>query len=116
MDMDKQMSRIREEMNAMQAQMDRIRETTDANKRQKLMQEHMQAMQVNMNAMRSMGGPLMKGRGEHGAIMMCGGKGGMTDGDMTRCREMIEKRMDMMQMMMEQLIQREQVKESMSLR
>ena len=111
--MEKDMSHMQENMKAMQAQMDRIHETTDAKERQKLMREHVQAMQVNMNAKRSMGGPLMKGRGEHGAIMMCGSKGGMTDGDMIQCREMMEKRVDMMQMMMEQMIQRDQVMESM---
>lgn len=114
MEMEGQMSRMQEKMQAMQAQMDMIHRTTDATERRKLMQEHMQAMQTNMTAMRGMGGPLMKGRGEHGAIMMCGNEGGMTDGDMIKCREMMEKRMDMVQMMMEQMIQRDQAMESMS--
>jgi hypothetical protein len=107
LDMEKQASYMQDKMKAMQAQMDTIHKTTDADQRRKLMQEHLQAMQENMEVMRGMGGPLMKGRGEHGAIVMCGNKGGMTDGDMIKCREIAEIRMDMMQMMMEQMMQRD---------
>jgi len=112
-DMAGQMNLMREQVTAMQALMDRIHRTTDAKERQKLMQEHMQAMQAGMNAMRTMGGPLVKGRGEHHAIVMCGGKGGMTEGDMIRCSEMLEQRLDMMQTMMEQMIQRDRGTQSM---
>jgi hypothetical protein len=38
---------------------------------------------------------------------------GMKDGDMMQCHEMMEKRMDMMQMMMEQMMQHDQMMESM---
>ena len=113
MDMDKHMSRMQEKMKAMQAQMDRIHKTTDPKERQKLMQEHMQAMQENMKAMKGMGGPMMKGGGEHAGMMMDGKKGGMKDGDMMKRHAMMEKRMDMMQMMMEQMMQRDQMMQSM---
>ena len=69
----------------MQAQMDTIRNSPDPLQRHRLMQEHMQAMQEAMNAMRSMG---------------------KTGG-------MIENRVDMMQMLMEQMMQRDQVTQSM---
>lgn len=115
MDMEKHMSQVQEKMKAMQAQMDKIRDTTDPKERQKLMREHMQAMQENMKAMHGMGGPMMmdaqKGRG-----MMDGKKGGMKDGDMMKHHEMMERRMDMMQMMMEQMMQRDQMMQSMPAR
>jgi hypothetical protein len=119
MNMDMDMSRLQEKMKAMQAQMDRIHRTTDAKERQRLMQEHMQAMQENMKAMRGMGGPtmgMMGGKpGAKGPGMMDGGQmaPSMTEGDMNKRQDMLEQRTDMMQMMMEQMMQRDQVKESM---
>ena len=84
MDMDKHMSQMQEQMKTMQAKMDTIRNTTDPKERKRLMQEHMQAMQENMKAMHGMGGPMMKGGGEHG---------GMKDGDMMKRHEMMGQRM-----------------------
>jgi hypothetical protein len=107
MDMDKQMSQMRENMKKMQLQMDKIRATTDPKERQKLMQEHMQTMQENMKAMRAMGGPMMDGGG-HAGMKMGANKGAMPEGDMMKHHHMMEKRMDMMQMMMEQMMQRDQ--------
>jgi len=103
MDKDQHAAPMQEKMKTMQGQMDKIRQTTDPKERQKLMQEHMQAMQATMEMMRGMGG----------SMMMSGKKHGMTDGDMMNRHEMTEKRMDMMQMMMEQMIQRDQATESM---
>jgi len=97
------MSQMQDNMKAMQAQMDKIHGTTDAKERQKLMQEHMRAMQNNMKSMRGMGGSMMMGDK----------KGGMAESDMMNCGEMTGKRMDMMQMMMEQMMQRDQAMESM---
>ena len=93
--------------------MDKIRKTTDPKERQKLMQEHMQAMQENMKMMRGMGGPMMTGGGEHGSMMMGSKKDGMTEGDMMKRHGMMENRMDMMQMMMEQMMQRDQMMQQM---
>ena len=104
MDMEKHMSQMQEKMKAMQAQMNTIRSTTDPKERQQLMQEHMQAMQENMKMMRGMGGPMMMG-GQKG--------GGIMGGDPKQRQEMMEKRMDMMQMMMEQMMQHDQMMESM---
>ena len=101
---DKHMGKMQENMKAMQAQMDKIHKTTDPKERQKLMQAHMTAMQENMKAMRGMGGPMMKGGGEHG---------GMKDGDMMKRHEMMANRMDMMQMMMEQMMQHDHAMGSM---
>jgi hypothetical protein len=104
MDMNKNMGQMQEKMKAMQAQMDTIRNTTDPKARQKLMREHMQAMQENMAMMRGMGGPMMMG-GQKSS--------GMMGGDPKQRQEMMEKRMDMMQMMMEQMMQHDQAMESM---
>ena len=113
MDMDKQMSQMQQNMKKMQQQMEKLRATTDPKERQKLMQEHMQTMQENMKAMRGMGGPMMMGSGQRGGMMMEGKKGSMTEGDMMKRHEMMEKRMDMMHMMMEQMMQHDQATESM---
>ncbi|MDA8257745.1 MAG: hypothetical protein M0Z99_19300 [Betaproteobacteria bacterium] len=113
MDMGKQMPKMQEKMKAMQAQMDKIHKTTDPAERQKLMQAHMQAMMENMEMMRGMGGPMMMGGGEHGGMKMGDKKGAMMGGDMMQHHEMMEKRMDMMQLMMEQMMQRDQAMGSM---
>ncbi|MDP2639351.1 MAG: hypothetical protein Q8Q16_01595, partial [Betaproteobacteria bacterium] len=99
MDMDKQMSKMQENMKTMQQQMEKLGATTDPQERQKLMQEHMQAMQENMQAMCAMGGPMMMASGQPGGMEM-GGKKKMAGGDMMQHHAMMEKRMDMMQMMM----------------
>jgi hypothetical protein len=113
MDMDKQVPQMQENMKKMQQQMEKIQATSDPAERQKLMHEHMQTMQENMKTMHGMGGPMMMGSGPHGAMMMGGKKGGMTPSDMMKRDEMMEKRMDMMQMMMEQMIQHDHAMESM---
>jgi hypothetical protein len=59
------------------------------------MQEHMQTMQENMQTMHGMGGPMMMG-GKPGATGP-----GMMGGDPKQRQEMMEKRIDMMQMMMQ---------------
>jgi len=110
MDTDKQMPQMQENMKKMQQQMEKLRATTDPKERQKLMQEHMQTMQENMKAMRGMGGPTMMG--------MMGSKPsatgpGMMGGDPKQQQEMMGRRMDMMQMMMEQMMQHDQMRESM---
>ena len=67
--------------------------------------KRMPGMQENMKAMRGMGGHTMMGGGEHGGMM----KGG----DMKPRQETMEKRMDMMELMMEQMMQRDQAMQSM---
>jgi len=96
----------------MQSQLEQMAKSKDPAQRQKLLQEHMQTMQENMMAGKSMMGgmmdcPMMKD-GMMGGGMgmgMMGGKGGMgtSGGDdmMAKRMEMMEKRMDMMQMMIQ---------------
>ncbi len=112
MDNNVPMTQMQENMKVMQQQMEKIQATTDPKVRQKLMQEHMQTMQKNMQTMRGMGGPMMMGGGQSGGMGMGGCKNTAADG-MQKCGEMLEQRMDMMQMMMEQMMQHNQMIDSM---
>lgn len=112
MDMGQQMSRMQQNMTAMQAQMQQIRATTDPKERHKLLQAHMQAMQDNMTAMSGMGGPMMMAGRPPGGMAM-GDSKPMAGGDMMQRHQMMENRMGMMQMMMEQMLQHQQAMESM---
>ena len=113
MDMSKQMLQMQDNMKKMQTQMEKIRATSDPKERQKLMQEHMQSMQDNMKMMHGMGGPMMMGADQASGMKMADKKGNLTQGDMMKRHTLMEQRMDMMQMMMEQMMQRDQVMESM---
>ena len=112
MSMDKQMPQMQENLKKMQQQMEQLQATTDPTERQKLMQEHMQTMQENMKTMRGMGGPMMMASGQSGGMAKDGHKHA-AGGDMTQHHAMMEKRMDMMQMMMEQMMQHDQAMGSM---
>ena len=95
MDLEEQISRLQENMKTLQQQMEKLRATTDPKERRKLMQEHVQAMQENMTTMHGMGGPTM------GCDQRVGtAKGRHKDeapDDMMKHHEMMEKRMDMLQ-------------------
>ena len=110
MDMDKHMPQMQENMKKMQQQMEKLQATTNPTERQKLMREHMQAMQENMKTMRGLGGPMMMASGQRGGTAK-GDHKHAAPGDMKH-HEMMEKRMDMMQMMMEQMMQHDQAVES----
>ncbi len=85
-----------ERMKLMQAQMDKLRQTTDPKEREKLLAEHMKSMHEGMQMMRGAGGGMM---GMMGGGQAAGGQG----------MQMMEGRMDMMQMMMEQMMQHQQM-------
>lgn len=93
-----------ENMEKMQRQMEKIKAESDPKERQKLMHEHMQTMQENMRAMHGMGGPMMMCNDQHGS-MAKGDHHDKADGDMMKHHDMMAKRMDMMQMMMEQMLE-----------
>jgi hypothetical protein len=86
---------------AMQAQMAQLQTTTDAAQRQKLLSAHMQLMQEQMASMRSMGGGMMQMM--HGGAGMGMGAGGGDRPPGAR-HQMVEDRLDMLQMMMEQMM------------
>jgi len=110
---DKSMAQMQEHMKKMQGIMARMQETTDPAERQKLMAEHTKAMQEGMQMMRGMGGGMMQGMG--GGMMGKAPKDGAAKPGLGRgapmSPEMMERRMDMMQMMMEQMMQRQKALE-----
>ena len=92
----------------MQTLMDTMHTTKDPKERHKLMGEHMKSMHEMMKGMRSTSGEMKMG-------MMSGGpKSGepMPEGEKLR-QHMLEKRIDMMNMMMDQLMQRDEMMKSM---
>ena len=94
--------RMKEHMQKMMQQMQKIRSTRDPEERERLIREHMQTMHEAMQRMRQMGmrpggGMGMKHQG--GAMQ---NKGGMS---MEERMQHMEQRMQMMQSMMEQMMQ-----------
>lgn len=86
-------------MNKMQEQMQQIMRTQDPTERERLLKDHMQAMQQQMKMMSG-----MMGRG-----MMMGGDKPVNRMPPEKRMQMMEQRMDMMQKMMEQMLQQMQV-------
>jgi len=119
-----QVKKMQDNVKKMPAQLDRIAKAKTAEARQKAMAEHMQTMQENMKMAHEMKAgmimdcPMMAGgmMGKGGMGMMGGGmmgKGGMgmmgggaAPADAPDRMQQMEKRMDMMQMMMEQMMRR----------
>jgi len=106
---DKSVAQTQEHMKKMQDIMARMQKTTDPAERQKLMSEHMQAMQEGMKSMRGMGGGMMQGM--MGQAPKDGTAKPGTGRGVPMSPEMMERRMDMMQMMMEQMMQRQKALE-----
>jgi hypothetical protein len=106
--MQKHNDEMEKHLNDMQALMDKMHTTKDPKERHKLMDEHMKSMREMMKGMRSSSGEMKMG-------MMSGGpKAGepMPEGEKQR-QYLLEKRIDMMNMMMEQMMQEEDMKKSM---
>ena len=97
-------------MEKMKAQMEKIRATVNPAERRKLMQEQMDGMRDGMKMMKEAPGCRMMSGG------MKGGEPGKMEmkpmgmGPMMRCHQMMEKKMEMMQVMMEGLIEASQMK------
>ena len=99
------MKQMQDNVKKMHSQLDRIGKTTDDAERQKLIAEHMQTMHENMQAAKGMMGggmacPMMKGGMDMGMMKK---DGGSDPESMMQRMQGMEKRMDMMQMMMEQM-------------
>ena len=98
--MKKHNDEMEKHLNDMQALMDKMHTTKDPKARRKLMDEHTKSMREMMKSMRSSSDEMKMG-------MMSGGpKGGgpMPEGEKQR-QYLLEKRIDMMNMMMEQVMQ-----------
>ena len=91
------MASMDKQMKAMQAMHEKMASAKTPEERQALMAEHMKMMQDSMGMMKQMGG--MSGMGG-----MQGGKG--MSGNMADRQQMMEKRMDMMESMMQMMIDR----------
>lgn len=91
----------------MQAQLDRVAKAKTPEERQQAMAEHMKTMHENMMA----GKAMMMGEGMGCPMMKDGMMGGMPEGTSSanpaERMQSMEKRMDMMQMMMEQMARRQ---------
>lgn len=91
----------------MQTQMDRMHGTKDAMERRKLMDEHARSMREMMKNMRSSSGDMKMG-------MMGGGarrSGPLPEGEKMR-QHLLEKRIDMMDMMMDQMMKSQDLMKS----
>lgn len=91
----------------MQALMDRMQAAKDAKERRKLMDEHSRSMREMMKNMRSSSGDMKMG-------MMGGGarRGGpLPEGEKMR-QHLLEKRIDMMDMMMDQMMKSQDMMKS----
>lgn len=91
------MASMDKKMKDMQAMHEKMASAKTPEERQALMAEHMKMMQDSMGMMKQMGG--MSGMGG-----MQGGKG--MSGNMADRQQMMEKRMDMMESMMQMMIDR----------
>lgn len=111
--MEKSMPQMHANMEKMQQQMEKLQVTTDPKERQKLLDEHMLTMQENMKAMHGMGGQMMMGSAQHAGMAMADKKVAMTEADMMQHHTMMVNRVDIMQMMMEQMVQHDQAMHAM---
>lgn len=93
-----QMMTMQESMHENQQLMEQIRMENDADKRNKLMQQHMNAMQNQMQMMDKMMGP-----GDRGEMSSQGMPESMPESK--QMMNMMNMRMDMMQMMMGQMME-----------
>ncbi|MCM2330842.1 MAG: hypothetical protein NDI70_06045 [Pseudomonas sagittaria] len=112
---DKQMAQAQENLQKMQAQMEKIRQTQDPKERQKLLQEHWNTMQGGMGMMHGMGMG-MWGGGMMGGHMMGGGMMGgghmmgwqdysnLSPEQRAQRQYMMDRYMGMQQMMMDHMM------------
>ncbi|NQW08714.1 MAG: hypothetical protein HQ481_02360 [Alphaproteobacteria bacterium] len=92
---------MQQRMQQMQTMMDQAPQAMTPEARQKLMSEHMALMQEHMAAMRgSMGPHGMMGQGKPSA---------MPDMTVPQKMELMQRRIDMMQQMMEQMLKQQQL-------
>ena len=119
-DFDKQLAKVREHMQQMQAQMDKIAQTQDPQERQRLLQDHWASMQAAMSNMRGMWSPGAAGccgggPGAMGPGMMMGGPmmgwghmrgyySGLTPEQLRQRQYMMDQYMPMQQMMMDHMM------------
>jgi len=112
---DNRIAQMQEQMTVMHAQMDQIRQTTDPQERQKLIDEHWDTMQKARGIMDGMWGPgWMGGRGPMMGGPMMGGRGGpmmwndyrrMNPEQLKQRQYMMDQYMGMQQLMIDQMME-----------
>jgi hypothetical protein len=112
---DKQLVQMREHMQTMQAQMDKIAKTQDPQERQRLLQEHGNSMQAAMSVMHGMwgggGAGCCNGQGMMGPGMMMGWGhmrgyySKLTPEQLRQRQYMMDQYLPMQQMMMNHMMQ-----------
>ncbi|MCK0506484.1 hypothetical protein [Aromatoleum anaerobium] len=102
--------KMRDNTSKMQSQLEAVAAAKDPEERQKLLMEHMQTMRENMMlgqqmARGQMGCPMMGDMGmmQGMGMMMAPGTGAASTEAITNRMHQMERRMDMMQMMMERM-------------
>lgn len=97
---DAMLAQMKERLKQMQALVKQLEKASDPAERRKLLAEHMRAMHEGLDSMRGMGGGtmmgMMGGDADHRGHQHAGGPPSSV---------MMQRRMDMMQMMMEQMVQ-----------
>lgn len=107
---DARAAQVQENIDRMQAQMDRIRKTGDPAERERLLQEHWLSMQSNMRLLHGMsppgatGGPGMRG-GMMGWRHMGGYYAELTPEQLRQRQYMTDQRLRMQEMMMNQMME-----------
>ncbi len=106
--LDQQMRRQRENMIVMQQQLDELQATSEPARRRQLLQAHLQSMRDTVKLMLSMADLSMRGHGDDGG-RPSGGYGSTPDPEEQHRYAMLKERLDMLQAMMEQLVERERI-------
>ncbi len=112
-DMGRHIQMMQEHIQKMQTEMEKIKAVTDSGERQKLMREHMTTMLDGVRMMKTMpgckmmpGGSMMSGcKMMPGGNMGAEGHGPAEKENMMPCHQMMGKKMEMMQSVMEGLIE-----------
>ncbi len=112
------MQQMHEHMQTMRQQMEKIHASEDPEERKRLMHEHMQSMRSAMTMMGKMSGSMMQSEQMGGPGMNHGHQAQRCKEDTDQCKQMnemvdrqrhMEQRVSMMQMMMQQMMEREGV-------
>lgn len=106
--LDQQMRHQRHNIIDMQQQLDELQGTRDPARRTQLLLAHRQSMRDTIKLMRSMAVLSMLGHGEDGG-RPSGGYGAKPDPEEQHRYAMLKERLDMLQAMLDQMIQRERI-------
>lgn len=107
-ELDQQMRRQRLIMADMHRQLEALQATSDPNQRERQLQAHLENMQKTLRIMQRMADISMQGHGEDGGRPP-GGYGSVPDPEEVHRYAMLKERLDMLQVLLEQIVARERV-------